>query len=220
LQKKSGASLLSLLWLNADAPSAATLSNVLVQDNVYMSKPQVAVGCLSLRLSSPFGFFRRAARLVNANRGFTLIELVITVAIVAILATAAFPIAELTIKRSKEQELRQSLREIRTAIDAYKQAVDEGKITKKPEESGYPKNLEILVTGVDNAKDPNKSKIYFLRRLPRDPMSIDSGIGAAETWGKRSYASPPDEPKEGDDVFDVYSLSEGIGINSIPYREW
>lgn len=181
---------------------------------------QVVCAPLSLSLSPLLASSRGTTGPGSANQGFTLIELVITVAIVAILATAAFPIAELTIKRSKEQELRQSLREIRTAIDAYKQAVDEGKITKKPEESGYPKNLEVLVAGVDNAKDPNKSKIYLLRRLPRDPMSTDSGNPAAETWGKRSYASPPNEPKEGDDVFDVYSLSEGIGINSIPYREW
>jgi general secretion pathway protein G len=156
----------------------------------------------------------------QAPHGFTLIELVITVAVIGLLATAAFPIAELTIKRSKEQELRQNLREIRSAIDAYKQAVDEGKITKKAEESGYPKTLELLVTGVENAKDPEKRKIYFLRRLHRDPMASDSALSAAETWGKRSYSSPPDEPKEGDDVFDVYSLSEGIGINGVPYREW
>jgi general secretion pathway protein G len=125
-----------------------------------------------------------------------------------------------TVQRAKEHELRTALRQMREAIDAYKQASDEGRVAKRVNESGYPKSLEMLVAGVEDAKDPKKTKIYFLRRIPRDSMAPDSTLAAAETWGKRSYASPPDEPKAGDDVFDVYSLSTGIGLNAVRYREW
>jgi general secretion pathway protein G len=152
--------------------------------------------------------------------GFTLIELVITVAIVALLASIALPVTELAVQRTKEQELRRSLREIREAIDSYKQAADEGRVRKAINESGYPKKLEALVEGVDDEKSPKKEKIYFLRRLPRDPLNADDSLSASATWGKRSYASPPDDPREGDDVFDVYSLAPGKGINGQPYREW
>lgn len=154
------------------------------------------------------------------QRGFTLIEVLITLAIIALLASMAMPLAELAVKRSQEQDLRRGLREIRVAIDAYKQAVDEGRIPKPMGASGYPKSLEVLVEGVEDAKSPNKARIYFLRRIPRNPFVADSGLHAAATWGKRSYASPSDAPKEGDDVFDVYPLHDGIGINGIPYREW
>ena len=153
-------------------------------------------------------------------RGFTLIELVITVAIVALLATAVMPVNELVVQRTKEQDLRRSLRQIREAIDAYKQASDEGRIKKSVGDSGYPKKLEELVDGMDDQKNPNKAKIYFLRRIPRDPFSTDPTLSAAATWGKRSYESPPDDPKEGDDVFDVFSLAPGTGINGRAYREW
>jgi general secretion pathway protein G len=152
-------------------------------------------------------------------RGFTLIELVITVAIVALLASVAFPVAELAVKRSREQDLRTALREIRSAIDAYKRAYDEGRIQRSPLATGYPPTLALLVDGVPDARQPDKKKIYFLRRLPADPMQPDAG-SPSEAWGKRSYASPPDRPEEGDDVFDVYSRSEGVGLNGRPYREW
>jgi len=152
--------------------------------------------------------------------GFTLIELVITVAIVAILASVAMPLNELVVQRSKEQDLRRALREIREAIDVYKQASDEGRIQKRVGESGYPRKLADLVEGAEDQKSPKKERIYFLRRLPRDPLATEPGIAAADTWGKRSYASPPDEPKDGDDVFDVFTLAPGKGINGRPYREW
>ena len=152
--------------------------------------------------------------------GFTLIELMVTVAIVALLASIAFPMAEVAAQRSKEQELRYSLRQIREAIDSYKQTWDEGRIQKTLGESGYPPELKVLVEGVKDAKSPEEKYIYFLRSLPRDPMSTDDQATAEETWGKRSYESPPDDPQEGDDVFDVYSLIEREGLNGIPYREW
>lgn len=154
------------------------------------------------------------------QHGFTLIEVLVTLAIVALLATMAMPLAELAVKRSHEQDLRRNLREIRTAIDAYKQAVDEGRITRIMGTSGYPKSLTVLVEGVEDVKSPTKARIYFLRRIPREPFAVDTSLDAAATWGKRSYASPPDDPKEGDDVYDVYSLQDGLGINGVPYREW
>ncbi len=154
------------------------------------------------------------------SRGFTLIELAITVAIVAVLASVALPLNTLTVQRAKEQDLRRDLRQMREAIDAYRQAFDEGHIEKHVGDSGYPKRLEDLVAGVEDQKDPRKSRIYFLRRIPRDPMETDPDVGPAESWAKRSYESPPDEPKEGEDVFDVYSRAEGVGLNGRPYREW
>jgi general secretion pathway protein G len=166
---------------------------------------------------SNFNICRRASAV---NGGFTLIELVITVAIVAILASVALPLNELVVQRSREQDLRRALREIREAIDAHKQAVDDQRIQKRVGESGYPKKLEDLVEGVDDQKSPKKDRIYFLRRIPRDPFATDPGLRPADTWGKRSYASPPDDPKEGEDVFDVFTLAPGKGINGRPYREW
>jgi len=145
-------------------------------------------------------------------KGFTLIELLITVAILAVLASVALPLNELVLQRAKEQDLRRALRDIREAIDAYKQASDEGRIAKKVGESGYPRRLEDLVAGVEDQKHPKKERIYFLRRLPPDPFG--------ETWGVRAYASPPEEPKEGEDVYDVFSRSERTGINGRPYRQW
>jgi general secretion pathway protein G len=153
-------------------------------------------------------------------KGFTLIELVITVAIVAVLASVALPLNELVVQRAKEQDLRRSLRELREAIDAYKQAFDENRIVKRAGDSGYPKQLEDLVAGVEDQQSPKKDRIYFLRRLPRDPFATDPDLGPAQSWGKRSYLSPPDEPREGEDVFDVFSLSTATGINGRPYREW
>lgn len=152
-------------------------------------------------------------------KGFTLIELVITVAIVAVLASVAMPLNELVVQRAREQDLRRALRELRDGIDAHKQAFDEGRIVKRAGESGYPKKLEDLAAGVEDQKNPKKERIYFLRRIPRDPFAPEA-LAAAETWGKRSYASPPEEPRDGDDVFDVFSLSSATGINGRPYKDW
>jgi general secretion pathway protein G len=162
-----------------------------------------------------------ASRLViPATAGFTLIELVITVAIVAILASGLIPLTQLAAQRSKEQELRSSLREIRTAIDAYKKALDDGRVEKKVDQTGYPPKLEVLADGVKDIKTPDGTKIYFLRRIPRDPFSEDASVAASKTWGLRSYASPPDDPREGDDVYDVYSPSGKVGLNGVPYKDW
>ena len=153
-------------------------------------------------------------------QGFTLIELVITVAIVAVLASVALPLNELIVQRSKEADLRRSLREIREALDAYKQACDDGRIMPKPNTSCYPKRLDDLITGVEDAKDAKKARIYFLRRLPRDPFATDPDLAPADTWAKRSYDSPPDDPRDGDDVFDVFTRSTLVGINGRPLKEW
>jgi len=158
--------------------------------------------------------------MTRARRGFTLIELLVTLAIIGVLASAVVPLAELAVKRTKEQELRVALRQIRGALDDYKRAVDEGHVERKADASGYPPTLDVLVEGVPDEKDPNKAKIYFLRRIPRDPLNTEADVPAAKTWGKRSYASPHDAPEEGNDVFDVYSLAEGAGLNGIPYRQW
>lgn len=156
-----------------------------------------------------------------AERGFTLVELVITVAIVALLATRVLPLAETAVQRNKEQELRAALRDIRGALDAYKQAVESGHLLRKAGTSGYPPTLKSLVEGVYDAQDPDgRTRIFFLRSIPRDPTFTEPGRSNEETWGLRSYASTADAPEEGEDVFDVYSLSPGVGLNGIAYREW
>ena len=154
------------------------------------------------------------------QRGFTLIELIITLAIVALLSTIALPISELSVKRAREDELRSALQEIRTAIDAYKQAADNGRIATAINQSGYPPTLEVLVDGVDDLTSINGHKIYFLRRIPRDPFATDTKLTPAETWGKRSYASSASDPQDGDDVYDVYSKAAGKSLRGIPYRDW
>jgi general secretion pathway protein G len=157
----------------------------------------------------------------TSARGFTIIELVVTVAIVALLASAVIPSAQLVYQREREAELRDALRTIRNAIDAYKRAGDTGSIKKELDKSGYPPDLQVLVDGVDDARSAKDGvKIYFLRRVPRDPFWPDPQAAAANTWGLRAYASAPDDPQPGDDVFDVYSRSSRTGLNGIPYHEW
>jgi general secretion pathway protein G len=146
-------------------------------------------------------------------KGFTLIELLITVAILALLASVALPLAEVTVQRNKEQDLRHALRQVREAIDAYKRAADEGRVERAADASGYPPTLAALSDGMLDKSKTDGSKIYFLRRVPADPVG-------GEDWGLRSYASPAAEPKEGKDVFDIYSKSEQAGLNGIPYKEW
>ena len=175
-------------------------------------------------------------------RGFTLIELVVTLALVGVMAMVAVPLYEVTAVRMKEMELRTALRQIRTALDAYKDASDAGKISKEAGDSGYPPSLKVLVEGVDVAQtaatavtssSPNSSssssssslndaptKLMFLRQVPRDPFTPDPSVPADEQWDTRSYGSPPSDPQPGKDVYDVMSKSTAVGSNGIAYKDW
>jgi general secretion pathway protein G len=153
-------------------------------------------------------------------RGFTLIELVITLAIIGLLAGAAMPLAQLVAKREKEAELRTALRDIRDALDAYRRASQTGHIKQELGASGYPPDLQSLYIGVEDEASEKRTNMYFLRRLPRDPFYPDGSVPPEQTWGLRSYQSPLDDPQPGDDVFDVHSLTNGVGLNGVPYREW
>lgn len=156
----------------------------------------------------------------SRESGFTLIEMIVTVALVAIIASVATPFFKLQQQREKERELKTALREIRSAIDAYKLAGDEGRIARSVDSTGYPASLDELVNGTVDQRDPKGRKIYFLRRIPRDPMNPSPTVTAADSWGKRSYANEADNQQPGADVYDVFSLSTRSGTNSIPYREW
>jgi len=148
------------------------------------------------------------------HSGFTLIELLVTVMIISILVGLAVPLARNSIKREKEFALRAALREIRTALDKYKDASDRGFIMMKIDTEGYPETLQILVDGVDAVGQVNK-KLKFLRRIPIDPMTKSA------EWGQRSYQ---DDPKStswgGQNVFDVYTKSEGTALDGTKYSEW
>ncbi len=163
---------------------------------------------------------------MQKTRGFSYIEMVFSVAMLALLAAVATPYLEKNIQRKKETELRQNLRQIRMAIDSYKAAADAGKIKRAVGDSGYPPNLESLAEGVEDISSPNKQKLYFIRRIPADPMfplnklPAERTLNPADTWGKRSYASDADYPREGADVYDVYSLSTDIANNGVAYRDW
>ncbi len=154
-----------------------------------------------------------------SGRGFTLIEMLVVVALVGILATAARPLLELTLQRTQEFALRRGLRDLREAIDAYKRAADEGRIARAADASGYPPTLDALVDGVPDQRSARERKLYFLRRLPRDPFA-DPNLPAAQTWGLRSADSPPDAPGRGDDVFDVFSLTPRTALDGSRYADW
>jgi general secretion pathway protein G len=153
-------------------------------------------------------------------RGFTLIELLVTLAVLAVLAGMTVPAAEVMIQRRKEQGLHEALHEIRQALDTYKKAVDDGDIEDKGNESGYPANLDVLVKGMPKAHVQDGSKVFFLRRVPRDPMNDDNTLSNEQTWAKRSYESEADHPVDGSSVYDVYSTSDKVGLNGVPYRQW
>ena len=153
-------------------------------------------------------------------RGFSFLELLSTLAIMAILLLVAVPSARLVTQRHREAELRTSLATIRDGIDRYRKAVEQGRVQVSLGSSGYPPDLAVLTEGVEDVSTPDRRKIYFLRRIPADPLYVGKTQQAADTWGLRSYESPPDAPAAGNDVFDVYSTAEGIGLNDVPYRDW
>jgi general secretion pathway protein G len=160
---------------------------------------------------------------LRVHSGFTLIELMVSLVIIAVMASVATPMIQLTVQRQKEQQLREHLREMRRAIDAYKKASDDGRVKKSADASGYPPNLQILVDGVEDAKDAKHARLRFLRRIPQDPMlnaQANSGLNQPAGWGLRSYDSPPEQPRYTQDVYDIYSLSKQTGINGVPYAQW
>jgi general secretion pathway protein G len=148
----------------------------------------------------------------SPSRGFTLVELLAVLAILALLVAMAMPMVELTARRDRESDLKQALWEIRDAIDAYKRMSDAGLIAPTP--SGYPPNLQVLVDGVTTS---SSTHVYFLRRLPVDPFADESARGG---WGLRSYASSAEHPQAGSDVYDVYSTSTLTGLNGVALRNW
>jgi general secretion pathway protein G len=151
--------------------------------------------------------------------GFTLIEMMVVLSVVALLASVAIPMAEIGVRRTKEESLRTSLRQIRQAIDEFKAVADQGRISLGSNQSGYPESLNSLVDGVEDKRSPTRAKIYFLRHLPRDPFA-DVQLEASETWALRSYESPPNAPKPGVDVYDIKSQSTEIGLNGKAYNTW
>ncbi len=154
----------------------------------------------------------------RSQRGFTFIELLVVTTILIVLASAIMPLAKVTIQRQREAELRRDLREMRTAIDKYKDAVDMGLISSldvKTGSEGYPPDLETLVEGVTVANDASGRKLKFLRRIPIDPLTNST------EWGLRSYQDKPDATSwGGQNVFDVYTKADGVGLDGTKYRDW
>jgi len=161
---------------------------------------------------------RRLSRLVGESRGYTFVELLVVTTVLLILASAVMPLAQVTTQRQREAELRRSLREMRTAIDRYKDAVDQGVIAAADVQAGsegYPPDLQTLVEGVTPANDASGRKLKFLRRIPMDPMTN------GREWGLRAYQDRPDATSwGGGSVFDVYTTSSGTALDETKYRDW
>jgi general secretion pathway protein G len=155
---------------------------------------------------------------VHDSRGYTFVEVIVVVTILLILASTVLPLAQVVSQRTRETELRRDLREIRTAIDKFKDAVDQGLIPAteiKPENEGYPSALQTLVDGVSVANDASGRKLKFLRRIPIDPMTNSAD------WGLRSYQDKPDTTSwGGQNVFDVYTRSDAKALDGTKYRDW
>lgn len=152
-------------------------------------------------------------KLHHRQKGYTLAELVMVAALIALLSTIVLPVAKFTVKRRKEADLRLALRQIRTAIDEHKKLSDGGMIPVKLGGEGYPESLEVLVEGIDLVGQERTQR--FLRRIPIDPMT-----GEAE-WGMRSYQDEPDSTNfGGQNVYDVFSLSDGTGLDGTEYKDW
>ena len=154
---------------------------------------------------------------MNGERGFTFIEMIVVTTILLVLASTVMPLAQVTMQRQREAELHRALREMRTALDKFKDAVDQGLIPStelEPANEGYPPDLETLVDGVSVANDASGRKLKFLRRIPVDPMTKDE-------WGLRSYQDDPDSKSwGGQNVFDVYTKSEGTALDGTKYQDW
>lgn len=158
-------------------------------------------------------------RRLRVEQGFTFVEMLVVVALVALLASAVMPLAKVAGQRTREVELRRALRDMRTAIDHYKDAVDQGQIPAskvRPGSEGYPPDLETLVAGVEAAgQGTGERKLKFLRRVPIDPMTREA------EWGLRSYEDKPDSRSwGGQNVYDVYSKSDGTALDGTKYRDW
>ena len=154
---------------------------------------------------------------MNGERGFTFIKMIVVTTILLVLASTVMPLAQVTMQRQREAELHRALREMRTALDKFKDAVDQGLIPStelEPANEGYPPDLETLVDGVSVANDASGRKLKFLRRVPVDPMTRDE-------WGLRSYQDDPGSKSWGrQNVFDVYTKSEGTALDGTKYRDW
>ena len=160
----------------------------------------------------------RRAHVLTCRRGFTFVELLVVSTLLVILAAAVMPLARVTMQRQREAELRRNLREIRTAIDKFKDAADMGQIGPtdlKAGAEGYPADLETLVEGVSVVGDASGRKLKFLRRIPIDPMTNSMD------WGKRAYQDKPDSSSwGGQNVFDVFTKSQGKALDGTKYRDW
>ena len=152
------------------------------------------------------------------SRGYTFVELLIVATIIIILASAVMPLAKVTARRQREAELHRALREMRTAIDKFKDAADLGQIGSldlKVGSENYPADLQMLVDGVTAANDATGRKLKYLRRIPVDPMTHKT------EWGLRSYQDKPDATRwGGQNVFDVYTTFDGTALDGTKYRDW
>ncbi|WP_241295534.1 general secretion pathway protein GspG [Burkholderia stabilis] len=144
----------------------------------------------------------------------------VALTLLALLATVALPLTDLVKRRADEAELLRALVVIRSALDAYKVAADDGRIERSADASGYPPDLRTLVEGVDDKTSPGGARLYFLRKIPADPMCECDGKAADDMWETRSYASDPASFSSGDDVFDIRSTNRKEGLNGVPYNQW